>query len=183
MYLNPTTAMVIQSVPSMAIESETVSVVLLTTGNSVQVSCDSMKMTAPDLVVAWVSMDDTAEWTQVSDSTDSTLHVAHATLPQVRCPFIKVWWPPFIECCDRVCAEAADGDSVPCLQAVGGLCEVNETIQEGGYIMLRNVTWSFADAAIPAGPGAYLAESVSAGSQFLGPTPAGSATIILNQKK
>ena len=70
---------------------------------------------------------------------------------------------------------------MPCLQAVGGLCDVNETIQEGGYIMLRNVTWSFADAAIPAGPGAYLAESVRAGSQFLGPIPAGGATIILNK--
>ena len=67
------------------------SVVVPTTGNSVQASCGSMKMTAPDLVVAWVSMDDAAEWTHVSDSTDSTLHVAHATLPQVRCPFIKVW--------------------------------------------------------------------------------------------
>ena len=88
--------------------------------------------------------------------------------------FIKVWWP-------RFCAEPADRGHVPCAQAVGGLCEVNGSVQHGGYVMLRNVTWSFADVAIPAGPGAYLAESVRAGSQFLGPTPVGGETIILNK--
>ena len=159
-----------------------------------QVSCGMINMTAQDFVEAWVSMDDTAEWTRASGSTASALHVVHATLPQVTCLaslsdwqtnichkaslvegcFHKVWWSAF-------CAEAADGGSVPCTQAVGGLCEVNGTIQEGGDVMLRNVTWSFADAAIPAGPGAYLAESVRAGSEFLGPMPVGGETIILTK--
>ena len=51
----------------------------------------------------------------------------------------------------------------------------------GGYVKLSNVTWSFADIAIPAAPGAWLAESVKAGSVITEPIPASGATIILHK--